>query len=683
MPPLKLVLFSIVTFCLQTTLLAQEKLNIKFGKIKPEDFEVTSKLIDSSTNAVVVADVGTSRFVANSHEVSFSLLHTQKKRIKIISKNGFAVATISIPLYVSSDKEEKLEDLDAFTYNLENGKVVETKVPKASVFTERSSKNWIIKKFTFPALKEGSIIEYAYKIKSDFFFNLQPWTFQGEYPVLWSQYDVDLPDFYKFVTISQGYHPFHINKSTPTAHRFSFTERTERGANSRDVPMTSTSSIFNVDGITDSHSWVMKDVPALKEEAFTTTVNNSISKIEFQLNQVAYPNQLTRDVMSSWGKTASDLLEEEQFGVPITRPNNWLNDDVKNIVGAGGNQLDKARKILEYIRDNFTHNGDNGIYSSKNLKDILKNKNGSVADLNLLLIAMLKSQNIDANPVILSTRSNGLTHEFYPLLNRYNYVIAKAMIDGVDYFLDATAKKLDFGRLPLKLYNGHAREIKTPAASPIYFRADSLREIANTRVYLSNIDGGTYEGGFKQTMGTYESLGLRNKMTQTSAEEYNKSLKQQYPEEVEVSNVQLDSLKSLKDPVAIRYDLKINSFGNEDMVYFNPIFSGAIKKNPFTAAQRFYPVEMPYTFTDNYSLVMEIPKGYTVEELPKSVRYKFNEEEGLFEYLVNADKQFITVTRRLVMNRATFTNEDYEYLRELYSFIVKKDTEQIVFKKTK
>ena len=33
----------------------------------------------------------------------------------------------------------------------------------------------------------------------------------------------------------------------------------------------------------------MKDVPALKEEAYITTLNNYIAKIEFQLSQIVYP----------------------------------------------------------------------------------------------------------------------------------------------------------------------------------------------------------------------------------------------------------------------------------------------------------------------------------------------------------------------------------------------------------
>ncbi len=225
MPSKTNISFLLVLLFIQTNLLAQDKLNIKFGKVAAQDFDIKSVLIDSSTNAVVVADVGNSKFIANTSEFTFSVIFTEKKRIKIINKNGFDAATITIPLYVDdNNKAEKLSDLNAYTYNLENGKVVETKVGKSSVFTEKHSKNWIYNKFTFPDLKEGSIIEYSYSVKSDFFFNLQPWTFQGEYPVLWSQYKAGIPEFFKYVILSQGYQPFFINKIDKSHANYSFVE---------------------------------------------------------------------------------------------------------------------------------------------------------------------------------------------------------------------------------------------------------------------------------------------------------------------------------------------------------------------------------------------------------------------------------------------------------------------------
>ncbi len=667
----------------QSILSAQDKLNIKFGKVKTEDFNLSSPLIDSGTSAVVVAEVGKSSFIANTSDLTFSLVYVVKRRVKIINKNGFEAATITIPLYAGeSGKPEKLEDFEASTYNIENGKVVETRVDKSSVFTEKQSKYWIYKKFTFPALKEGSIIEYSYQVKSDYFFNLQSWTFQGSYPVMWSQYEAEIPEFFKYAILSQGYHPFFINKVKKSLTSFSFVQHVSRESGITG-PKSSGMNQFNVDGSIDYHTWVMKDVPALKEEAFTTALRNSISKIEFQLKQVAFPNSNPTNYLESWEKVASNLMDDPQFGAAIDRPNNWMDDDVLAIVKAVPTKLEKAQKIYEYVRDHFTSKEENGIYITTGLKDVFKNKNGSAAEINLLLIAMLKNQQIDARPVILSTRDHGISHEFYPLLNRYNYVISKVIIGDSEFYLDASVRQLAFGMLPLQVYNGQAREIGRDMASPLYFDADSIRESAMTIVYISNMEKGGVEGSYNHNYGVYEALDFRNKMTKTEPADFKKSLRQEYPEEITIENIQIDSLQLLNEPVAVKYDLKFNAFGDEDIVYFTPMLNEAIKKNPFIAAERYYPVEMPYTFDDIYTFRMEIPKGYKIEELPKSVRFNFNDDEGMFEYLISVDNIFVQMRCRLIMKKATFLNEDYPYLREFYSLVVKKESEQIVFKKIK
>ncbi len=663
----------------QTALLAQDKAPVKFGKVTKEDFEIKSSLLDSNTNAIVVADVGVTDFMANTYELSFSLLFKHQKRIKLINKNGFDAATVVIPLYVGkSGDAEELQSLKAYTYNLENDKVVETKVDKGSIFSEKHNKNWIYKKFTFPAIKDGSIIEFSYEIKSNYFFNLQPWEFQGQYPVLWSQYKINVPDFFKYVTISQGYQPFYINNTTSSAVKYNFIEHTQEVASGA----ITTKNSFDVAGQLLAHNWVMKDVPALKEESYTTTINNHIAKIEFQLNQIAYPNTFPKDFSSDWSKVGKELLEDDNFGIPIKRANNWMDDITRDIVAKDALPEVKAKKIFEFVRDNFVCKKQNTFLISSNLKDVYKNKSGNVADLNMFLIALLRNVNIEADPVILSTRDFGVTHELYPLMERFNYVIAQVTIDSKVFYLDATEPRLAFGRISPQCYNGHARVINENVDA-VYFYADSLKEKSTVTVFVSNDENGDVSGAVNSNPGYYESLSIRNKLAKTTIEDFNKSIKEQYPDEVEVSKIVIDSLKMLDFPISINVDFKLKSFDGTDMVYFNPIMDDVFKKNPFSSAVRFYPVEMPYVRDENYSLNMEIPKGYEVEELPKSVRILLNESDGMFEYLISSSGGYIQMRSRLVFYKANFPNEDYQNLRDFFGYVVKKQAEQIVFKKIK
>lgn len=113
------------------------------------------------------------------------------------------------------------------------------------------------------------------------------------------------------------------------------------------------------------------------------------------------------------------------------------------------------------------------------------------------------------------------------------------------------------------------------------------------------------------------------------------------------------------------------------------MFTEAQRQNPFKAANRYYPVEMPYAFDETYVLEMEVLKGYMIDEAPKSTRVKFNEDEGMFEYLIAAKGSAIQLRSRTMLKKATFTAEDYTTLRDFFAMIVKKHSEQIVLKKIK
>jgi hypothetical protein len=99
--------------------------------------------------------------------------------------------------------------------------------------------------------------------------------------------------------------------------------------------------------------------------------------------------------------------------------------------------------------------------------------------------------------------------------------------------------------------------------------------------------------------------------------------------------------------------------------------------------ERHYPVEMPYMIDETYILTMDIPEGFIIDEIPKSTRVMYNETEGMFEYLVQKGETNLQMRVRLRLNKAFFPTEEYNTLRDFFAFVVKKESEQIVFKKKK
>jgi hypothetical protein len=654
---------------------AQDKAPVKFGKVTPADFDLSAYKYDTAAEAVVIADIGSSEFDGNT-KGWFTLAFRHVKRIKILNKNGFDAATVKIPLYTSGSAIEKIDGLKAITYNLENGKVVETKLEDKSIFTDKISKHWMEKKFTFPAIKEGSIIEYSYTQYSDFLSNLQPWQFQSQYPCLWSEYEVDMPHFFEYVTLSQGFLPF--TSSTAKERNASF-RITEPGGAEKDEN-------YSFDDKVVDHRWVMKDVPALKEERFTTSLSNYVAKIEFQLSRYnfPFPQSMPKDIMGNWRSVSMALMKDEDFGADLDHGNGWMDEALKGMTKGAGSPMEKAQKIYAFVRDSFTCTGYGSIFTSGPLKKIFKDRNGSVADLNLLLTAMLNHEHIRTDPVILSTRAHGFTHAFYPLLDRFNYVVCRAVVDSSQYFLDATEPWLGFGYIPEYCYNGHARVVTELGGMPVYFEADSITDSKMTLVFINKgAKKGVLEGTFQSTPGYFTSCDVREKVQKKGTGDFLKTTQANYSSEAVLSNLAIDSLKIRDQPVTISYDMNYKIDTSEDLIYFNPMLAEGYKDNPFAAAQRVYPVEMSSAMDETYVLNMDIPEGYIVDELPKSAKVLFNDDEGFFEYLVARDDNGIQFRSRIKLKKANYKPADYNTLRDFFAFIVKKQGEQIVFKKKK
>lgn len=545
---------------LTVKLYAQE--GVKFGKISATDFDVKSPVIDSNTNAVILSDVGSSKIDGNNSG-SFSLIHKRSTRIKVLNKKGFDAANISIELYVSGNNEERLSDLKAVTYNLENGVVQQTKLEASNVFKEKLNKNWNARKFTFPNLKEGSIIEYSYTIESDFFNFLKPWEFQGNYPRLYTQYTVNIPEFFQYVFLSQGYFPL---KNTKKDFFKTYSISDANG--------TQATEHYSLPGSETQNSWSATNVPAIKEEPFTSTTDNYISKLDFQLSKIQFPNGVPKDIMGNWATTSEQLLKSEDFGAGLSKPNIWLNDEVKKATAGTASGMDAARGIYAFVRDNFTKTQNSGAYLSDNttLKDVFRKKSGNVAEINILLIAMLRQAGLTADPVLLSTRSHGFAHPFYPLMSKYNYTICCLKIDGQTYYLDATQPNMGFSHLPLQCYNGPAFVV---ASSPqnISFESDSLTESKSTLIFVVNDSASKgLAGAYSETPGYYESMQLRNALATKEVNEYFKETEKGYSFPMKFSEFQIDSLKKYDYPVSVRYQMKMD-LGKEDLIYFNPMFS--------------------------------------------------------------------------------------------------------------
>ena len=646
--------------------------NVKFGIIKPEDFKVQSSLIDSSTNAIILFDVGNCSFEGNSNGW-FSIKYTKHTRIKILNKNGYDAATIKELLYEGdAGREEIMDDIKASTFNLVNNTVVETKLNKPDIIKTKYMKNFSRKVFTLPDIKEECIIEFTYTIHSEYIRYLRSWKFESEYPSLYNEYTVAIPDIFNYVCDLRENVPLKASHSD-YSDAFIISDDENTAYSSRQT--------FTVRATISQTKWIAKDIPPVKEEPFLRTIDNCISKVDFQLREIKIPNQPVNNKYNSWEKVCEGLRKDERFGDQIYALHHWLNEPLNTLIGNTTDTVTIIKKLYEYVRDNFSKTKEEGIYLSANtsLKDIFNNKRGTSAEINMLLVAMLRKLKIDAEPTILSTRPNGVVHPFYPILSEYDYLIVSAKTGDKEYFLDASEPYLGFNMLPLKCYNGFAR-VLTQTTYPHIFDNNNLKEKENISVLITEDEKG-FTAGVEEKLGYYNSLNFREDYGKKKLPEIKDYIKKEFNFETTISDLNIDSLNDYDNCIKINYNAAFNF--KEDIIYFNPLLYYTIKENPFKADNRKYPIEKPYAKSLNYYLSFMIPKGYKVDEIPKSIRAKLNEDEGLFEYLISSNEDMIQMRCKLSFEKADYTAEDYQSIRDFYGIVVKKMNEEIVFKKIK
>lgn len=657
-----ILFFSVLFFYNLNSLSAQEDSHFKFGEVSLRDFIIPeSTAVDGNTSGVFIADIGSTYFIGNKYH-SFSCVHKRHMRIKIINNIAFSLATLNIRLYGEGDYKDELSYIKAAVYNIENGKVVESEISKEDIFENKLNPYTSEKKMTVPAVKAGSIIEYTYTITSRNYV-IPSWYFQHEeYPCLYSEFEVVFPDVMRYIISRYGSDSFYIDKTSQV--------------NNNNYTMNEISIISN----DLKHTWAMKNIPAFKAEKFIYSPVDYLDKLDFTPAMTLNGNDLN-SLGTTWEAVNNNLLNSAYFGLALDlfHSSNLFNT-VEKLTSSDLNLTEAARHLYSYVRDNFTCIPDNDIFVTSDLYDINKKKKGSVEELNMLLIALLRQKGINADPVILSTREYGKNPAVYPMLEKMNYLICMTVLTGDTVYLDASRPDLAFGRLPQDCYNGHARIISKNGGS-LYFSIRGMEEQKTTVVFITNEGKGKLTGSCESSPGFFETEDLRKDIKESGIKKYFDDIRSGYAGDIDIYNTGIDSLHQPEFPVKAHFGFAIPA--TDDILYFNPFVMTEYKQNPFQSEQRKYPVSLSFPIDNLYILNMEIPDGYVADELPKSAKIYFNEDQGTFEYGIQVSKNNIQFRSRIRLKEVFFSAEDYQSLRNFFNFIVKKYNEQIVFKKKK
>ncbi|WP_293788039.1 DUF3857 domain-containing protein [uncultured Pedobacter sp.] len=635
--------------------------NFNFGSITYDDYEFDKKKLDSNANAIVLREFGTASIQRDDATGSLELIFERHVKIKIYNKEGFKEANIIIPTYKDESREETISELKASTFNYIDHNFAETVMDKKAIFTENRSKYTRLTKFTLPNLKEGSVIEYSYRLKSPNLFNFRTWEFQSNIPKVISEYLVYIPGIYNYNVSLRGFQKLTDQK----------VELSKECLRLSGVPIDCSKI-----------NYTMKNIPAFIEEDNMTAPSNFKSAIYFELSDVQNLNGSKTSYTKTWRDIDYELSTYKTLGSQMKRKD-IFKDLIPEITKGSSTDLDKAKSIYNYIKKQIKWNNYYGKYAEDNIKQALENRSGNVADVNLSLIAALSAAGLDAEAVILSTRDNGTVNKLYPVMSDFNYLIAKVNIADKSYLLDATEPLLPFGLLPLRCINDQGRVINLK--KPSYW----IDLVASQKTSTSYIMTGkmTTEGKVIGTLTTYSmgyaAFGKRKEILRyNSPDEYVEKLDERLTR-IKILDHQISNLDSVESSLIEKYEVEftINDGSNKDQFYFSPFFINAISKNPFNLNERTYPVDLGAASDERITINILLPEKYQLLEKPKDMAIALPDAGGKYLLKTALDENTISMSQILQFNKAIYQPDEYLYLKEFYSKIIQNQKTEFLLKK--
>lgn len=666
------ILSSILFVFLSFSVCSQE---YKFGDVSIEELKERIYPNDSSASAAVLFRTKRIRFEYNQG-MGFKVITSVYERLKIYNKDGFEYATRAEKLYRNGGDKESISGLKAFTYNLENGEIVKYKLNKSGIFNTSISKYRDEEKFTLPNVREGSVIEFEYEIHSPFYYNIDEVVFQYDIPIKKQEIMVSTPEYFVFKPFQKGYlmiQPKH-SSSSGTINLQS------RQRSDGYVATTSFSSSTINYGI-NIVEYNMQDVPALKEEPFVNYMDNYRSAVKYELQFVKFPNEPMKSYTTSWESVIKNIYKSEAFGEQL-KSNRFFKDDLEALVSDQESKMELVYSIFKHVQDRMTWNKYFGYYVDKGVKEAYKEKSGNIADINLILLAMLQEAGLDANPVLVSTRSNGIP--LFPTMEGFNYVIAAVQTENGKLLLDASDKYSKPGLLPIRALNWYGRLVKkdetyeTIDLSPV----SMSKEVTNMMVELST--EGHIQGKFRKVYDEYDAYIFRKNNISIAEDDYLEKLENKNSG-MEISEYELKNKKSLNKSIIESYAFELDDQADviNDKMYFSPLFFMAMAENPFKLEERKYPIDFSYPWQERYTVIVNIPDSFQVISKPEDISLAMPDNLGNFSYQINNTGKSIQLSVNLIFNKAIVGVEYYNGLKEFYKKVVEKQTEKIVLSKSR
>lgn len=665
---MKRVVIAIVFLASLLSMRAQQEVNTKFGKPTKEEMTMTVYAPDSSADAVVLCRLTDVSYTVQKS--GYLVDYQERFRIKVLKPAGARFARVVVPFYkdelgkshIKGSKfthlagqvdlgsaagtfvdnaagnytTESVEDVKAVAYNWTNGKVEKSVMKRGAIATEKIDDEHYQVVFTVPDVREGTVIEYEYRVHSELFYQLHDWYAQWEIPVAYARLEMDIPRYLIFNVEEQGIQRLVCQCTTGTMR----------------YKLESDAIAAPVNVNTNHYVCVGRDLVAMPKDSYVWNEHDHYAGITAELKGYSLPTTSFFDYAKTWEQIDGILLGDEDLGKRLD-DHSPLRDEAAQLTTIA-DERERAAAVCRLVMGRAKWNGQYKLWPQSSA-ETLKKGEGSNADVNLLLIQSLRDAGLEASPVVLRTRSEGLLPYNFPSMRKLStYVVGITLKNGTTVCVDASSANGYLDVLPEPLLVERARLVAKGKKSQ-WINLQKLSKSQTTTVIDAVLSAdGTYSG--TQTT-LYKGLAAAKYRESKGLSEFAPEAKEeiQFTKQGEVSDGRISICPFNVPPMA---------------------------DNPLTATSRLMPVEFPSLMSESVIVNITLPSGYVLEEAAKQTVVSTPDKGVDGRLFMTYSEGKVQVHYQFNINKISQSEKNYTVLREMFDIFSKYSHLKLIVKPT-
>lgn len=619
----------------------------KWPDIDPAELKLAASVVEPNADAeVLLWDVRVSDEVDNNDDIGTFLDHYL--RIKIFTDRGRDTESrVDIP-YKSGERIKNIEGRSIAP----DGRITDLK--STEIFDRTiiaiGGVKLKAKSFVLPAVVRGSVIEYRWReIHEESIAHYVELPFQREIPIQTVRY--------------------HIKPL----------------ANIGDLGLRMRTQLFNMTRRPETSSEAkgftqiqVRGVPSLKKEPYMPAELAAKAWILLFYEETKWAELPTSQF---WGVFAHDFYEDSQ---PRIKATGDIKKAAKAAVLDGATPEQNIDALIQYVRSHIKAPPENAPFKpNKNASEALTRGVGTDEDLTLAFVALASAAGLDAHLVTAADRSTAVLEPDMKQPYTYATLIAAVKVGERVRFVDPGNRYARGGQLrwqqegvPVIIMGEKEFAFGTTPAMPPAF--SSRRHTGSLKL----LENGTLEGDVTLELTGHLAAEEREEAVDQSADErkqkFEKALVERIPGAT-ISQFTIENVEDVNKPYAVKFRVSLPRYSERtgSRLFLQPAVMQHGVEALFDSVSRQHKVVVPYNWTEEDSLTLELPAGYAIEPGTPPTPASMAVGRYAIQVQPSPDGRQVKFSRLLQVGapgRNTFTPAEYPPIKAFFDSVKRGDS---------